>query len=364
MQSENAAGHIAGDSIYLAAADINVKGLIQSGYGKYVVDIAEDALSEANIERMKNNGSEVTINGRTLYKVNDGNKAVYNANTDAYEYVIQVYYDPETRGLIVEDIDTKGGKIYLTEIAITNRTKADLSTGKILNNDIEGKISITDLARKTWTEYTRSATNSMSIPAYEKYLKLTDAYKADFAKLNDTQKVAYLNLTDTQRTEYANPATTDARRAEILGTPTETQIAEAKIVSGDGLTHNSGTTPGGQYQVKEDLRYNWTEGEDSTTTRYYRLETKSLFWGGLEYDDTTNELGKLESSIPSTPKPGTASKLGEGNFVGGALDAKYGLNNSEFAAIFENVMTTNSRTVTGSGKESGDWWALWSRPTG
>ena len=381
VQSENAAGHIAGDSVYLAAADINVKGLIQSGYGKYVVDIAEDALSEANIERMKNNGSEVTINGRTLYKVNDGNKAVYNANTDAYEYVIQVYYDPQTKGLIVEDIDTKGGKIYLTgrisstgngrvfaadggaEIAITNRTKADLSTGKILNNDIEGKISITDLARKTWTEYTRSSTNSMSIPAYEKYLKLTDAYKADFAKLNDTQKVAYLNLTDTQRTEYANPATTDARRAEILGTPTETQIAEAKIVSGDGLAHNTDTTPGGQYQVKEDLRYNWTEGNDSTTTRYYRLETKSLFWGGLEYDDTTNELGKLESSMPSTPKPGTASKLGEGNFVGGALDAKYGLNSSEFAAIFENVMTTNSRTVTGSGKESGDWWALWSNPT-
>ena len=381
VQSENAAGHIAGDSVYLAAADINVKGLIQSGYGKYVVDIAEDALSEANIERMKNNGSEVTINGRTLYKVNDGNKAVYNAKTDAYEYVIQVYYDPQTKGLIVEDIDTKGGKIYLTgrisstgngrvfaadggaEIAITNRTKADLSTGKILNNDIEGKISITDLARKTWTEYTRSSTNSMSIPAYEKYLKLTDAYKADFAKLNDTQKVAYLNLTDTQRTEYANPATTDARRAEILGTPTETQIAEAKIVSGDGLAHNTDTTPGGQYQVKEDLRYNWTEGNDSTTTRYYRLETKSLFWGGLEYDDTTNELGKLESSMPSTPKPGTASKLGEGNFVGGALDAKYGLNSSEFAAIFENVMTTNSRTVTGSGKESGDWWALWSNPT-
>ncbi len=380
VQSDSSAGRIAGDNVYLAAADINVNGLIQSGYGKYVAEIAEDALSDANIEKLKNNGSEVTIQGRTMYKLNDGNKAVYDSGTGAYKYIIQVYYDPGTKGLVVEDIDTRGGKIYLTgrisstgngrilavdggaEISITNNTKADLSAGKILNNDIEGKISITDLAKSTWTEYDRNGTNSMSIAAYEKYLTLTDAYKADFAKLNDTQKVSYLNLSDIQRAEYANPQTTDARRAEILGTPTEAQINEAKIVSGGSIGHNNGATPSASYAVKDDLRYNWTEGEDTSITRYYRLETSSLFWGGLKYGDNTSELAKLESSLPSTTRPGTESELGKGDFIG-AIDNKYGLNNNEFGAIFENNLTDNSRTVTGSGKESGDWWALWSNPT-
>ena len=205
------------------------------------------------------------------------------------------------------------GKIYLTgrisstgngrilavdggaEIAIANDTRSDLSTGRILNNDIEGKISITDLAKNTWTEYGRNDTKSMSLAAYEKYLKLTDAYKADFEKLGDTQKVSYLNLTDAQREEYANPQTTDARRTEILGTPTEDQINEAKIASGEAIGHNSGATPSGSYAVKDDLRYNWTIGEDTTTTVDYRMETKSLFWGGLQYGDSTSKLAEKEN---------------------------------------------------------------------
>ena len=35
------AGRIAGDSVYLAAADINVNGLIQSGYCRYTAEIDE-----------------------------------------------------------------------------------------------------------------------------------------------------------------------------------------------------------------------------------------------------------------------------------------------------------------------------------
>ena len=382
VQSDNSAGRIAGDSVYLAAADINVNGLIQSGYGKYIADIPEDALSDANIERMKNNGSEVTIEGRTMYKVNDGNKAVYDTGSGEYKYIIQVYYDPETKGLVVEDIDTKGGKIYLTgrisstgngrilavdggaEITITNNAKADLSVGKILNNDIEGKISITDLAKSTWTEYGRTATNSMSIAAYEKYLTLNDAYKADFAKLTDTQKVSYLNLTDTLRAEYADPQTTDARRAEILGVPTQEQIDEAKIVSSAAIGHGNGATPSGSYAVKDDLRYNWTIGEDTSTTIDYKMETQSLFWGGLQYGDSTSKLAAKENTTEATgtARPGTSHILTPGDFIG-SLDNKYGINGAEFGAVMESVQTENSRTVTGSGKESGNWWALWSNPT-
>ena len=105
------AGRIAGDSVYIAAADINVNGLIQSGFSKYEANIGADALSDENIQKYKNTGSEVTVQGRTMYKVNDGNKAVYDAGIGAYKYIVQVYYDPQSGGLVVEDIDTRGGKI-------------------------------------------------------------------------------------------------------------------------------------------------------------------------------------------------------------------------------------------------------------
>ena len=74
--SDEEAGRIAGDSIYIAAADINVNGLIQSGFSKYVADITAEDLSEENIQKLKNNGSEVTVQGRTMYKLNEGNRAV------------------------------------------------------------------------------------------------------------------------------------------------------------------------------------------------------------------------------------------------------------------------------------------------
>ena len=56
--SDEEAGRIAGDSIYIAAADINVNGLIQSGFSKYVADITAEDLSEESIQKLKNNGSE------------------------------------------------------------------------------------------------------------------------------------------------------------------------------------------------------------------------------------------------------------------------------------------------------------------
>lgn len=34
-------GRIAGDSVYIAAADINVNGLIQSGYSKYEAEVGD-----------------------------------------------------------------------------------------------------------------------------------------------------------------------------------------------------------------------------------------------------------------------------------------------------------------------------------
>ena len=325
-------GRIAGDSIYIAAADINVNGLIQSGFSKYEANIGETDMDD--LSKLENKGNEVTVQGRTLYKVNDGGKAVYDKDLGAFKYIVQVYYDPQAKNLVVEDIDTKGGKIYLTgrisstgngkilamdggaDIAISNGTAYDLNAGKILNNDIEGKITITDLARDTWTEYTRSSTRT----------------------IDNYSKVAR-----------------------------DSAAMEKAVKTEKGIGYNKGADASGSYKVKEGLRYNWTLGTETGTTRYFHKTEKTLLWGLWNYSTDQDKLRELEkTSEVKEVQSKTGKNLGQGNFVDVISgEASYGkeLNSTEFGAVYENRVTSNTSTVTGSWKESGKWYALWMNPS-
>ena len=330
------AGRIAGDSVYLAAADINVNGLIQSGYASYSVEIDEDALSAENLAKLKNNGNEVTVQGRTMYRVNDGNRIVFDREQGAFNYIIQVYYDPLTKGLVVEDIDTKGGRIYLTgrisstgngrilavnggaDIAITNHTKANLTTGRILNHDIEGRITITDLAKDTWTEYSRSGT--VTIDKYSERLREGADLEQYKTVIDDT-----INWFDKDNAKTYDPQ------------------------------------PG--------LRYNWTLGQEKTKTSYYEKVTKTLFWGGLVIDKDTDTLAneESESALVEPPTVSDNRSLGNGTFVDTISDGYQDENgtrlvDTEFGGILESNKTATSREVTDSYKEGGHWYALWSDP--
>ena len=321
-------GRIAGDSVYIAAADINVNGLIQSGYSKYEAVIGSDT----DAEKLMTPDRAVTVQGRTVYKVNDGGKPVYDSSIGGFKYVAQIYYDPQTKRLLAEDIDTKGGKVYLTgrisstgngrilaadggaDISVTNNSAYGLDVGKVLNNNIEGKITITDLAKDTWMEYTRSATKT--IENYSKYAK-------------------------------------------------DSAAAEKATKTTSGIGYNSGATPSGTYKVKEGLRYNWTLGTETGTTKYYHKVQNSLFWGALDTSSSQSKLKELESSTAATEvNKGGSRDLGSGTFIDVINDAEYGkeLNSTEFGAVYENRVTSDIRTVTGNWKESGDWWALWSNP--
>ena len=381
-------GRIAGDSVYLAAADINVNGLIQSGYGKFEVIIPEkdengkDILSDENIQKLKNNGSEVTVQGRTMYKLNDGNKAVYDESTGAFKYVVQVYYDPKTKELFVEDIDARGGNIYLTgrissteqtvkqqdgtekigngrilavdggaEIAITNNTKANLTTGKILNNDVEGKITITDLAKDTWTEYTRSKTTVISDYSKQYLVKLNEAEKL---------KLEAETLRKVGKTEEADQKLRDAEAVLLQAENLKTDGAAIGRYDKDNPT---------RYETKTGLRYNWTLGQEKSVTCYYEKVTKTLFWGGVDIGTDTNRLSsdEKESNLTETPIVTDGRKLGEGTFIDTISDGYQDsdgkkLVDTEFGSVLESNKTSTSREVTGNWKEGGKWYALWSNP--
>lgn len=91
---------IAGDNIYINASDINVNGLIQSGYGKYEVTIDDavtprvQALDRSWARMGKQNLSDAVITTGTYYLVQEGGKVLQADGT--YKYQPDVYYNPST----------------------------------------------------------------------------------------------------------------------------------------------------------------------------------------------------------------------------------------------------------------------------
>lgn len=295
---------IAGDSVYINAADINVNGTIQSGYDKYQVTIEQAALDAA--KQAGTNGSKaVVINGETLIKINDGNKSVYQADTGKYVFEVQAYYNPRTGKIVVDDVETKGGQVQLTghisstgngkilaldggaAIDINNKANADLQTGNILNNNIAGLIKITDLNTKTITEYTRTQT-----------------------KVSDL---------------FGNNSTTGGASSE--------------------------------YAVKDGLRYNWTEGATTETSETYQRDIKKGLWGAVETQDSTALAAYEKTTTPQTTVPGTKRDKSTGSFIG----TVNGAGDSEYALIFDNVITKESRSPVETWKSSSGFlgWFKW-----
>ena len=148
-------GRIAGDAIYIAARDININGLIQSGFNGYKATITQADVNKAT--------ETAFFNGEIMYKVNDGGSKL--GSDGYYYYEPQIYYDKENNKLYVEDINSAGGKVYLagrilstgngkivvsdgaSNIAINNKSSVDMNVGKITSTGGDGFIQIVDTAQ-------------------------------------------------------------------------------------------------------------------------------------------------------------------------------------------------------------------------
>ncbi|MBO4790482.1 MAG: hypothetical protein J5492_05670, partial [Oxalobacter sp.] len=230
LQGAAANGLIAGSNIYLAASAINVNGLIQSGYGNYSATITQEAVDNAITASLNQTGG-VFVNGKQMYKVNEGGMTL---QTDgSYGYTVQVYYDPLSGNLVTEDLDTKGGHVYLSgrilstgqgrilamdggaNMTIENGSTVGLGLGRIYNNQIDGSIEITDTQKNARTIFTRS--NTVTITDYKAWLN---------AKTAD-EKAAYV-------------------------------VSEAAKST---------------YEPLKNLRYNWTDGTETSTKTTYQTDT-------------------------------------------------------------------------------------------
>lgn len=180
---ESQGNMIAGENIYISASDINVNGKIQSGYADYVVNIDNiDNKMQEQIDTIKDNwqngGSQpltdAMVTTGTAYRIVEGKDVLQDDGT--YYRQLDVYYNPFTGQIVVPDVDANGGQVYLTgrisstgsgsikvldgayDIDVTNNTGTDLQLGKLVSNNVDGLISITDTAQETITEITRDKT--------------------------------------------------------------------------------------------------------------------------------------------------------------------------------------------------------------
>ena len=243
---------IAGGTIILSATDININGLVQSGFKDYKVTLGateEKKISDYDKNWSSNKGSTLDLSEiKANYKLNNGGFK-YDEDNNIMYYVVQTYYDPSTKQVIVEDINPTGGQIYLTgrimstgngrivaldgaaDIDITNNMNnndINLTLGNISNGNSQGKVSITDLNKKD-------------------------------------SEGNYLT------TEY----TTDG-----------------------GIKYT--------YTPEEGQRYNWTNGTKSTTTQTYTW-SQYFSWWGLRESKSKEELTAQKDKDPQYDVPITLS---------------------------------------------------------
>lgn len=299
--NEPSGNMIAGENVYINASDINVNGKIQSGYADYVVNI--DAGLQETINQMQqnwqNSGSkpltDAMVTTGTTYRIVEGKDILQRDGT--YYRQLDVYYNPYTGQIVVPDVDANGGQVYLTgrisstgsgsikvldgayDINVTNNTSTDLQLGKLVSNNVDGLISIADTGTKKVTEFTRNGT-----------------VVKDMTRLDENGN--YI------------------------------------VVSESGASS--------QYQPDTNLRYNWTTGQETTTSETYHNTIKAGLWGLVETMDEDELVDFEESHKPVEPATETNKNKPNGEYIGSVEGV--GKNDDNFVVIYENDKFEENRT--------------------
>lgn len=303
-------GIVAGNNVYISGLNVNLDGLVQSGYKNFKVTLDNAANNKiGNLDRdYARNQTALTdqyVMSNDKYCVSTKAGAVYNAATGAYDYTVKVYYNPATKELLTEAIEPNGGKIYITgalsstgsgkllamdgtaNIAIdTKNADRNLRVNKITNKDITGLISIKDTQKNTLTEYT------------------TDGQK--------------MSVKTTQLNNKGNA--TSISTTQVNGSATTYKPA-------DGMTINwTGGTSGDKKIIK------------------WQYEKDFVFWGLIKYGTTKDfveneEVKNGKTEVSSSSITG-ADPLGQGTVIKVNNNAKeYGVTTKDYNNPDESTYT-------------------------
>ena len=275
---------LAGGNVYISGMNVNIGGLVQSGYGDYSTKLdkaAEQKIADLDTD-WKGNQTVLTdadVLGNDKYLVNDGGEK-WNSETGVWDYEVKVYYNPSTGELITESVAPKGGQIQISgKISSTGGgriiaadgaadinidTKAvdkDVKVNSITGNDISGLITITD---------------KNQVDANGNYLI----------------------------TEYQNGQTRSYYSGQSAGEWTTAGADDMK------------------YTPKEGAQFAWTGGVSSSLIEKYTYSKDFLFWGALPYNKTEDILeDAAQSKVTLTPTPVTSGEndaaLADGSLITG-----------------------------------------------
>ena len=303
-------GIVAGNNVYISGLNVNLDGLVQSGYKNFKVTLDNAANNkignlDSDYARNRTALTDQYVMSNDKYCVSTKAGAVYNAATGAYDYTVKVYYNPATKELLTEAIEPNGGKIYITgalsstgsgkllamdgtaNIAIdTTNADRDLRVNKITNKDITGLISIKDTQKNTLTEYT------------------TDGQKMSVKTTTLNSKGNAISTSTTQ----VNDSTTTYKPA-------------------DGMTINwTGGTSGDKKIIK------------------WQYEKDFFFWGLIKYGTTKDfveneEVKNGKTEVSSSSITG-ADPLGQGTVIKVNNNAKeYGVTTKDYNNPDESTYT-------------------------
>ena len=246
----NAAG-----SIFINAANININGVIQSGYDTIKMNVDQSTLNNVLKKEYSGFDTEDSKFMSDEWLVTASNGVEYDKVNKKYVYNVKAWYNPTTGQIFTEDIDQSGGgRIYLTagkiastgggklialdggaNINIDNLTTDNDKTLKIgsINADrVEGKITIVDKLKGTTTEYTRSNTGDstkyqpkeglMYIWTQGTTNQVVDSYRNEFDSkwfgLDKDEKTNLVNSVDKVLDKHEEGEERDTLAGDVINT--------------------------------------------------------------------------------------------------------------------------------------------------
>ena len=314
---------IAGGVISINATDINVDGIVQSGYGDYVLSMKNDENVEAAINEIKSSykeGDKLTddyVKGNDAYRIVKGS-AYWDYDAGCYKYRIGAYYNPASNTIILEDVNASGGQIYLTgrissigagrlycldgtsNITIESNHAYNMKLGSLITNDVKGRVSITDTA------------------GYSVYY--------------NNKKIPVSRVT-----EYTN-GMMETYYVSSGGTKYEYM---AKYFDG---------AKGGQYQPKEGLRYTWTSGTKNTDYKRYTHDDMDGGWGLWDLEEKDKDLQEWSTTENLTGSGSSANEARkDGVVVQETNDMRKTFMEYEHNQLGETVRTIESERYYSTG---------------
>ena len=273
---DESAGIVAGDNVYISGLNVNIGGLVQSGYGNYstelsAADAGKVAALDASWAASQRPLSDNEVMGNDAYCINGGGK-VWNSTTKVWDYEVKVYYNPSTKQLLTDSITPNGGKIYITgKISSTGN-------GRLMAMDGAAEIGINTVGVDRTVKVNTITNNDIS-----GLISITD---------KNTNKV----------TEYMN----GQQRSYAVGTVAD----DLPAWSAGGSSYT--------YDPQSGLQYQWTGGVSGETTKKYSYSEKFLFWGLLDYSNTGEFVAGLDrdgKKYEFTTTSGDGQNLATGSII-------------------------------------------------